>query len=351
MIWFRAYRLSNASTLLALCAIIAGLNGRLLQAGEPIVFGNAKPKVEPDKEKNPVKSPFKLDAMANSTPFGPIGIMPPILPRSESSPRKDRRQQNAADEKKNWMFLQEGELQRQDDEKDFLGGRDDDFDDKDRTKGRHDFTFKENPSTRNPNQPRALGMRRGQDPKQPPPPREVSDDDSDSKKSSKSSAIVFGNPDHQSEDRLGSGSDLQSLLGNGKASDQSGGASSFSMRNFLSGSDYQRNRDQDARTESFKQLLGGSPSMSGLSDPVNSRSDFARQPLNPTMPSSFGNSAPKSFAPEYVVPRSTFSQPNNNPANYLTSPDAGSRGSGFGAPPAAPGGWKPTEVQWPRSRF
>src|SRR5438552_18103293 len=77
-------------------------------AGEPIVFGNTKTRVEPDKDKLPVQSPFKLDSLRTSTPLD-FNSLIPVLPRLDSNGRKDKHQQNAEDERKNWMFLEPGE--------------------------------------------------------------------------------------------------------------------------------------------------------------------------------------------------------------------------------------------------
>ena len=347
MIWLMVNCFRRAGLFLAMGALFCAA----LHAGEPIVFGNAKTKIEPDKEKAPIQTPFKLEKLASPAPFDFNGVTPPILPRLDSNPRKDKHQQNVEDEKRNWMFLREGELDSEDAEKNFLGIRDDeDGGDLDKTKGPRDYMFKDKFSSKSPGSPgqsRMAGPHRKPDAKQPPP-NQNREEDTDDKRQSTSSAIIFGNSDRQVGGRSGGELDLQSMLGS-KASDRIADQPIFSLGNGSSGSDLQANRDRQARVESFKQLLNGPSSLGGLSDPVNLRSDFTHQPLNPVTPS-LGNSLPQSFGNSYFTPRPSPAAPNSS-LNYL-SPDSSSRfSSGLATPPPAPGGWKPTEVQWPRSRF
>src|SRR2546421_11940471 len=143
-------------------------------AGEPIVFGSAKTKVEPDKEKLPIQSPFKLDSLRTSTPLD-FNSLIPVLPRLDSNGRKDKHQQNAEDERKNWMFLEPGELDRDDAENNFLGIRDDeDKDDLGRSKGSREYMFKDTRnglSSRIPGQAHATGAGRKPGANKPPPPQ------------------------------------------------------------------------------------------------------------------------------------------------------------------------------------
>src|SRR5689334_19862247 len=120
--------------------------------------------------------------------------------------------------------------------------------------------------------------------------------------------------------------DLKSLLG---SPDRAGDKSDFAGRDFGSGGDFQGIRDQQSRMDTFKQMLNGPSSAGSVSDPLNFRSDFTRQPLNPVTPS-LGNSS-RSLAPDSfsASPRQAFGQPNGS-LNYLGSPDASSRGSTFG---------------------
>ncbi len=336
----------------------AGFGGRAV-AGEPIVFGTEKIKAEPGKDKAPTQGPFRLEKLTAPPPFELNGLTPPILPRSNSSHRKDKRQQNAEDEKKNWLLLDQGELQDKDDEKNFLGVRDDGLDDLDKSKDSHDYTFRPNNSSRNPNQlrvpgqsqARLPGQRQKADANRPPPSREDADTDADTKRASGNTAILFGSRDTAIGARVGSGSGLRGLL-DAKVNGQSS-RSDFSLRDFLGNGDSERSREQQARAETFKnRILGNGSSAPGLSDPINTHPDFTRQPLNPVMPSGFGDSGPKSFSasPDFS-PRQSVAQPNNPPMNYLGSPDLGVGPSGLGPSQPSSGSWRSTPVDWQRPRF
>ncbi len=355
-----AHFVRSSGLLLAVAFLFGSAGGLVWQAvaGEPIVFGTEKIKVEPGKEKVPAQGPFRLEKLTSPAPFDLNGLTPPIVPRINSGPRKDKRQQNAEDEKKNWLLLDKGELQEKDDEKNFLGLRDDGLDDLDKDKNSHDYTFRSSDSSRTPNhlrapgqsQARTPGQRQKVDANRPPPSREDADVDADTKRASGNTAILFGSRDAATGARAGNDSDARGLL-DSKASGRSGGKSDFSLRDFLRSSDSERSREQQARTESFKQLLGSASSSASLSDPVNMHSDFTRQPLNPVMPAGFGDSGSKSFSPSPdFAPRQNIAQP-NSPMNYLGSPDlrAGSPGLGVAQPP--PGSWRPTPVDWQRPRF
>jgi hypothetical protein len=354
MTWLTQFYVARTGLLLAVTAFLGGAGGSLL-AGEAIVFGSQKTKVEPGKDKTPAQNLFRLDKLTSPAPLEMDGITAPMLPQSNSNFRKDKRQQNADDEKKNWLLLEKGELQASDDEKGFMGVRDNDLSEIEKGKDGHDYTFSDSKSSRLPNQlrapnqsqSRAPGQRRKPDPNQAAQQREE-EDASDSKRS-RSSAIVFGSRNAPAGARDGDELNLKKLLGSG-AGDRGSSKSEFSLRDLVSSGDSDWNREQRARnTESFKQLLGGSAAPGGLGDSFGPRPDFMRQPVNPAMPYSLGDPSRKSPAMESFTTRQGVGQP-NAPLNYLSSPDGPARG-GLGAPPAAPGGWRATPVEWPKSRF
>ncbi len=349
MTWLPQYCFGKAGLLLAVVAFLGG--GAPLLAGDAIVFGSQKTKVEPGKDKTPTQNPFRLEKMTSPAPFEFDRMTTPILPNI--SPRKDKRQQNADDERKNWLLLDNKELQDKDDDRSFMGIKgDDDLSGLDKDRDNRDYTFRDSQSSRTPiqlrapnqTQSRTPSQRRKAEANQAAQPRE--DEEASDSKRSRSSAIVFGN---QAGGRGGQDLDLKKLL-EPKSSGRSVGKSEFSLRDLVGGGDSDWNRDQRARnTESFKQLLGSSPSSGGLGDAFGSRSDFGRQPINPAMPYSMGDPVRKSPGMESFTARQTLGQP-NTPASFLSSPDAGSHGSGL-TPPTAPGGWRATPVEWPKSRF
>ena len=349
MTWLTSHRATTAGVWLATAVLAGGSSGSVL-AGDAIVFGtdkNRTPKVEPGKEKAPVQNPFRLESLTTPAPFIFDGMTPPVLPRASTNPRKDKRQQNAEDEKKNWMMLEKGELNDKDEEKNFLGVRDD-SDELDKGKDGHDYTFKDRDSSHTPGQLRAPG----QSPARPPSQRRESEArdaarqnlDSETRRSS---AILFGSGEKSVGSHTGHETDLKNL--NSRAGERSLGKPDFSLRDLITAGEGQRGRDEQVRSESFKQLLGSSPSSPG-SDPINFPSDFTRQPLNPVLPAALGDSAPKSFGADSYNFRPAVSQP-NNPVNFLGSQDVNSRPSAYGQPVQPSGPYRATEVPWPKRNF
>jgi len=344
-----AARYVRETAVMLVCAVVFAGAPVGLRAGDAIVFGSDKIKTEPGKDKTPVQNPLRLDKMSSPNQFELDGIIPPILHRINSNPRKEKRQQNAEDEKKNWLLFDRGDLQSKEDYKNFLGVRDEDLEDLDNSKNSRDYTFRESDSSRTPAQLRAPGQSQSHLPGQhrknepaPPPQRDEADDAADSKRATaRSSAIVFGN----AEANTGRAIDLKSLL-----ESKSQEKSDASMRGLFGTMDAPANRDQQARSETFRQLLNGPSSSGGFSDPLNLRSDFARQPANPSAPYSFGESPRKSPGSESFTLTPIVSQPSSS-LGYLGSPDRQGQGSAFGPAAPASSGWKSTPVDWPKPRF
>src|SRR6266567_5481025 len=101
MIWLKAKTARRIGVLLALAGLSGASCGRVL-AGEQIVFGTEKIKADPGKEKAPAPNPFRFEQLSTPRPFDMDGISPPILPRVTTNPKREKRQQNAQDEKRNW---------------------------------------------------------------------------------------------------------------------------------------------------------------------------------------------------------------------------------------------------------
>lgn len=305
-----------------------------LLAGEAIVFGNAKPAADPNKPKISSPGPLRLDKLTAPVPFDLGGA---ILPRIDSKPRKDKRQQNAEDERRNWMFLDQGELDSKDADNAFMGVREDDKDELDTGKDSHDYTFKD--SRKVPGQPRSPGARRT-DSKQPPPAQRI-EDETETKREGRSSAIVFGDRSRQPGGRLGAEMDLQTVLG--KTSDNLGDKASASVGGLFSSGDSSSTLGQRTRLDTFKERMFGGRG----SDPVNTGPAFPA--LNPTIPS-FSTPAKPMFDGGSFAPRQSQSTP-STPGGFFNSSEAGARPSSGWGPSQPAGSWRPTEVPVPRSRF
>jgi len=300
-----------------------------LLAGEAIVFGNAKPAADPNKRKISSPGPLRLDKLTAPAPFDLGGA---ILPRIDSKPRKDKRQQNAEDERRNWMFLDQGELDSKDADNAFMGVREDDKDELDKGKDSHDYTFKD--SRKLPGQPRSPGARRT-DAKQAPAQQRV-EDETETKHEARSSAIVFGDPGRQPGGRLGAERDLQGVLG--KANDDFSDKSSVSLGGLFSSGDSSSTPGQRIRLDAFKERMFGG------SDLAHTGPSFPA--VNPTI-SSFSTAAKPMFDGGYLVPRQSQATP-SGPGGFFSSSDAGSRPSSGPSSPTPAWGWKPTEVPVPR---
>lgn len=101
----------------AACLVLTCLGPAVGSAGDSIQFSNARNRTDPTaKSKLPQG---KRDEFGGGSP---LDYLPPTVERSD--PRADRRARNAEDERKNWMLLNRGQLDAEDEEKRSLGLRD-----------------------------------------------------------------------------------------------------------------------------------------------------------------------------------------------------------------------------------
>src|SRR4051794_36280938 len=95
----------------ALAACLAGTGASTLQAGEPIIIGNSKERLEPGKENKVETGLFgkSLGRIENADPLQSISptLLPNIYPRNA---RQEQRRRNEADERANWLLLDKGDL-------------------------------------------------------------------------------------------------------------------------------------------------------------------------------------------------------------------------------------------------
>ncbi|HEY0455513.1 MAG TPA: hypothetical protein VGE41_04015 [Verrucomicrobiae bacterium] len=108
---------------LALLVFMAGIAGRIF-AGEAIIFSGQQGKSDPTKTTPAEKGLFRkfLDK-PDTDPLS--GLTPSIVPSMSPLSRKQtRRMQDAADEKKNWLLLGDGELSDKDKEETSFGVHD-----------------------------------------------------------------------------------------------------------------------------------------------------------------------------------------------------------------------------------
>lgn len=110
-----ALKTSVQALAMATCCFVA-LSQNVSLAGESIIIGNSKERVEPGKENKPETGLFgKSIGKAGNT--DPLQSMPSLTPPSQSrNSKQEKRMQNKADEKANWLLLNEGDLTGGEDE-------------------------------------------------------------------------------------------------------------------------------------------------------------------------------------------------------------------------------------------
>ena len=150
------------------------MSGPAVFAGDPIILSTQKPKINPELEKSFDKDLLRSwSKLPNRTPLD--GYSSP----SESTPinpRQDKKTRDAQAEKKNWLLLEPGELQDQDDEASF-GIKDYSLDDLEKKEEVKDYTFyKMRPGKSSTYNNRTPGQRSKQDDKQNQADKKRSDD-------------------------------------------------------------------------------------------------------------------------------------------------------------------------------
>src|SRR5215204_4874685 len=109
-------RSGNIRVLALLFALFGA--GSLAFAGDPIVVGREKPKAAagPDSKTTP-REVFRLrDTGLDSSPFDVLSV--PLPPDKKLlDPKEEKRRRLQEIEKKNWMLVDPGELQAEEDEK------------------------------------------------------------------------------------------------------------------------------------------------------------------------------------------------------------------------------------------
>jgi hypothetical protein len=303
------------ATVLAVLAGLAPL-APSVRGGEPIIIPSDKSKTAPaTPEKKPLpRDVFRFGERVTPPPSFEIPNLPIMPSTTPLDPREQKRRKLERLERENWMMVDEGELQEEEREKDSLGMRDYSLDGFEKDDARGNLMFRNSNKDsdshqRLPGQPRSpldKGRPRLLRPEEPEEEREQRDD-------SKQGAHISSQLDLKKmlEPREGdslapkfnkSDLTLQSLL--------NGGATPDALR------------DRQERREEFQRFLdrGSATAISGPSDPINQRTDFTRQPFNPTMPEPLGGSTPGSGG---IFGLPTMARP---------GPAAGSLPNAFGSP-------------------
>jgi hypothetical protein len=267
-------------------ALLAGFTHLPAHAGEPIIIPSEKGKSAariPDRKEVP-KDVFRFGEKITPPTFDVMTI--PVLPSTPLDPKEQKRRKLERLERENWMVVDEGELQEE--ENDIFNVRDyslEGLDKEDRTGNvmfRRLSKDKEN-GQRMPGEPRsapnkskaqALLQRRA---------AEEEEADAESRDNSKQGAHIVGelNLKKMFEPREG----VDSLAPKFNKSD-------LTLQSLLNGnSKPEALRERQESREGFQKMLnrGSTPTLSGRSDPIHQPVDFTRQPFNPTMPQTLGS--------------------------------------------------------------
>ena len=357
---------------LAGAALVFWISAQGLLAGDPIILSTQKPRINPELEKTFDKDLLRSwSKLPNRSPLD--GYSSP----SESSPptdsRRDKKARDAQAEKKNWLLLEPGELQDQNDDASF-GIKDYSLDDLEKKEEVKDYTFynmrpaKSSPHTRSP------GQRAKQDDKQNQAEKKTTDDfDLDGKDDSRDSLGLSFDKDKNGRDgktgaHVAKELSMDTPFSAKKTDDGLSGSdkAAFTLRTLLEvpgGST--STRSERNRSGNFQQGLGGGQAASGslsLSGRGSTLSDATRGDLSSPGSGSprLLDIAPKSARADGFSPgpnvggaASRFNGPSLSEGNFPRSPGGSGDFSGptFRAPePSRPLGQSPI-LEPPRRKF
>lgn len=275
-------RMIGSDKLRQFCGVFGSLlAANLAFAGEPIIVGKEKPRpdaVKDSKFNKELSRPFDGKSMS---PGAFDGIMLPTIPRLDAPVLKtDRKRRLQELEKKNWMYVKEGELQEEEEKKNFLGVRDYDYKEEQESDNLMFRDLERERSQPSKNQSRSSSQQK----EQPEGSRRVDAEELqrelDARRAARESARGADYGAHTSSEL-----NLKGLL-----APPSGGAnrgSDFSLKEMLGAAPAAQNRNQALRDE-FNAFLqgksGGAPPAAGSGDLINSwRTDSTRQTFNPAI--------------------------------------------------------------------
>jgi hypothetical protein len=316
-------------------AAVLGASAAMLQAGDPIILPGHKSKTEPAQS-----TPFGKEIPKGSERIrpGPAQEETPavVVPPTRLDPKRARQLKNERDERRNWMFVEEGELQNKG--KDDFGIRSYSLDDLEKKDHRGDYTFKDvgrpknQPQTRTPN---------------------AADDEVDA--AWRKSTAPGNEPDqgaHTAREL-----NLRNLLGPGENSVAPAAHEQpeFTLKELFNNPAAVRAREQQTRHEAFKAFLDGPrapAATSGLGSPSALPGGLDRPPL--------GGASPKPSVNSITLP-GVVGNPARaaSPAGVPGLGDGPSRISGFSSLPSPafqqaepPRAWtRPSSLEPPKRKL
>jgi len=336
---------------LASLAVLGGWS--LALAGDPIVVGGEKPKVTPGAEsKATAREVFRLrDVAPDSFPLDVLSI--PLLPEKKRlDPKEEKRRKLQELEKKNWMLVDQGELQAEEEEKTFLNVREYSVDGLEKQTDTPNLMFR--PLSKDDNR-RIPGQFRSA----PDKSRQAAPRDSGASDEPETPSFTPSDKDPELGAHMSSELNFRRMFESRQSGDDSlapkFNKSDLTLQSLLNaGGNAESTREQQARREDFRNFLnrpGSATPLAGPSDPINGRSDFTRQPLNPTTPRPF---APENSAAFGSGPGANRPNPFSAglPAVNSPRPAAGfAAGPFLSTPDTARGAQRPINFDPPKRKF
>jgi len=252
------------------------------KAGDPIIIPGEKQKTPPPAldKKLPLRDVFRFGDKLN-TPSGFDALTPMIPGNKPLDPKEQKRRKLERLERENWMVVGKGELQAEEEAKSLFSVRDYSLESLEKDDSRGNLMFRN--LDKDGNQRIPGQFRSSKEPLRPPGVRPGSEEEEESKdksalrdKESKEGAHVSSelNFNKMFEPRQES----DSLTPTFNKSD-------LTLQRLLSGGiSPEARREQQARSEEFRNFLDNRAPLAGPSDPINFGSDFTKQPINPTTP-------------------------------------------------------------------
>ena len=257
----------------ALAALALFFSLPVARSGEPIQFSNDKAKQTPGNPQQPDADLFKT-SKAKRPASAPLNntLTPFINYGGSLDPKDERRLKNIRDEKKNWMLLEPGELQkREEEEESEFGGKSIAIDDlEDNPDG--NYLFYNSSSQKSQKAPR---------------PQNAPVEDDQPKKDNRSLSVFGPREAEKPGAHTSSELNLKNLIDTSQIDATKFNTKEASLFQFLKDNSAPApDRDQQARRDSFRDFINGpqAPSQQGISDPINFRGDLTQQRMNPVMP-------------------------------------------------------------------
>lgn len=280
------------------------------RAGDPIKFSDDKAKAAPANERPVDSDIFKSWNKSSGRSGSPLNSLTPFITPGQSLDKEDRRLRNAREERKNWMLLEPGELQKRDDEEELkFGGRDFSLDSGDDDGGNYLFYGLTEPST---------------DKVKDTPRRAPVDFEDAPKKDNSTSLKIFGGRGDEPGAHTARELNLKGLIDTRQVDPVNFHKTEPSLYQFFKDNAVQTDRDAQARRDSFREFINGpqpnAPSP-GLADSINFRPDLTQERINPVIPSRPGFELPGAAK----VPDAFSLRPPGggfNPARPLGLPDS-----------------------------